>query len=183
MSRFTQVAPETATGKIRELLDAVSLNPGLVPNMIRAMANSPTALNAYVLFSWALTGGSLSAKTREQIALVVGQVSECDYSLSAHNALGKMAGLTADQIRDSRRAMAADAKTHALLQFCRKLVEARGRVSDWDVATVRGAGATDGEIAEAVAGVALNIFTIYFNHVADPDIDFPKPEGLPLRSV
>ena len=43
---------------------------------------------------------------------------------------------------------------------------------------VRQAGFTDGEIAEAVAGVALNIFTNYFNHVADPDIDFPKAGAL-----
>src|SRR5271169_709355 len=106
MSRFTQIAPETATGKTKELLDAVKAKLGLVPNMVRAMANSPAALNAYLQFSGALAGGSLSAKSREQIALAVGQVNECDYCLSAHSALGKMAGLTPEQIRDSREGKA-----------------------------------------------------------------------------
>ncbi len=36
------------------------------------------------------------------------------------------------------------------------------------------AGFGDDAIAEIVAGVALNIFTNYFNHVADTDIDFPQ---------
>ena len=68
MSRLTQIAPDTATGKTKELLDAVKSKLGLVPNMVRAMANSPAALNAYVQFSGALAGGSLSARNREQIA-------------------------------------------------------------------------------------------------------------------
>jgi len=46
------------------------------------------------------------------------------------------------------------------------------------VNAVRQAGFTDGEIAEAVANVALNIFTNYFNHVAATDIDFPKADAL-----
>jgi uncharacterized peroxidase-related enzyme len=179
MSRLTQIAPDTATGKTKELLDAVKSKLGLVPNMVRAMANSPAALNAYVQFSGALAGGSLSARNREQIALAVGQVNECHYCLSAHSALGKMAGLTPDQIRDSRQGTAADAKTDALLHFARKLVETRGQVSDGDVDAVRQAGFSDGEIAEAVAGVALNIFTNYFNHVAATDIDFPMADALP----
>ncbi len=105
------------------------------------------------------------------------QANECNYCLSAHCALGTMAGLTPDQIRDSRAGKAADAKTDALLQFSRTLVETRGQVTDGDVNAVRQAGLTDGEIAEVVAGVALNIFTNYFNYVADTDIDFPKVEA------
>jgi len=35
------------------------------------------------------------------------------------------------------------------------------------------AGFTDGEIAEIVATVALNIYRNYFNLVAAPELDFP----------
>ncbi|MEP6925366.1 MAG: hypothetical protein ABI954_12940 [Pyrinomonadaceae bacterium] len=41
---------------------------------------------------------------------------------------------------------------------------------------VKAAGFADGEIAEIVAHVALNIFTNYFNEVAQTEIDFPKVE-------
>ena len=59
------------------------------------------------------------------------------------------------------------------MAFARKIVEDRGHVSDEDVEEVRRAGYTDGEIAEIVANVAMTIFTNYFNHVADTEVDFP----------
>ncbi len=40
------------------------------------------------------------------------------------------------------------------------------------------AGFGDDAIAEIVAGVALNIFTNYFNLVAETDIDFPQAAPL-----
>lgn len=178
MSRLNQITPEVATGKAKELLDAVKGKLGLVPNMTRAMANSPAVLEGYLSLSGALSKGSLTAKNREQIALAVGQANQCDYCLAAHSTIGKMVGLTPDQIVDSRRGTAIDPKTDALIRFARKLVDERGRVSDADVAEVRAAGLDDGAIAEVVANVALNIFTNYFNHVTETDIDFPLAEPI-----
>jgi hypothetical protein len=42
--------------------------------------------------------------------------------------------------------------------------------------TSGGSGAIDGEIAEIVGNVVVNIFTNYFNRVALPTIDFPEVE-------
>jgi uncharacterized peroxidase-related enzyme len=178
MSRIHQITPDSATGKAKELLDAVKGKLGLVPNITRAMANSPAVLEGYLGLSGALGKGSLSAKNREQIALAVGQANHCDYCLAAHSAIGKMVGLTPDEILDSRRGTAVDPKADSVIRFARKLVDERGRVSDADVAEVRAAGLNDGAIAEVVANVALNIFTNYFNHVAETDIDFPKVEPI-----
>ncbi len=174
MSRFVQITSESATGKAKELLEAVKSKLGLVPNMTRAMANSPSVLEGYLTLSGALAQGVLSAKHREQIALVVGQTNHCDYCVAAHSAIGKMVGLTAEQILDTRRGTAVDPKTDALIRFARELVDQKGNVSDADIADIRAAGFGDDAIAEIVAGVALNIFTNYFNHVADTDIDFPQ---------
>jgi hypothetical protein len=66
----------------------------------------------------------------------------------------------------------------ALIHFARKLVEARGQVSDADPRVARGAGFGDGIIAEVVAHVALHIFTNYFNLVARLYLDFPSPSPL-----
>lgn len=178
MSRLPQVAPETATGKTREMFQAVQGKLGMVPNMMRALGNAPAALEAYLQFSGSLSKGSLPAKTREQIALAVGQANGCGYCLAAHTALGQMAGLTAEQIRDSRHANAVDSKTHALLHFARKLVDNRGHVDDADLALLAQHGFTAGDITEVVANVALNLFTNYFNHVAQTDIDFPVASEL-----
>ena len=178
MSRIPQISPESATGKAKELLDAVKSKLGLVPNMTRAMANSPAVLDGYLSLSGALSKGNLSGKLREQIALTVGEVNGCDYCLAAHSTIGKMVGLTAEQIMDSRRGTAVDPKTDALVKFARRVVSERGRVSDLDLADARLAGLDDAALTEVVANVALNLFTNYFNHVAQTDIDFPKAEPL-----
>ena len=83
VSRFNRISPETATGKTKDLLDGVKSKLGRVPNMFQEMANSPAAVHAYLQFSAALAGGSLSPANREQVALAVGQLNHCDYCVSA----------------------------------------------------------------------------------------------------
>jgi alkylhydroperoxidase family enzyme len=101
------------------------------------------------------------------------QINSCDYCLSAHTALGRGAGLSNDELTVSRDARAVDSKAAAALQFARAVVERRGDVRDQDFVGVRAAGYTDGDIAEIIAHVALNVFTNYFNRAAHTEIDFP----------
>jgi uncharacterized peroxidase-related enzyme len=178
MARLTQISPEAASGRSRELLDAVKARLGLVPNMTRAMANAPAALDGYLQLSAAVGKGTLPARLREQIALAVAQANGCDYCLGAHSAVGRMVGLTADHIRDSRLGTAVDPKADALIRLALKVVDARGRVSDTDLEEVRRAGFDDAAIAEVVANVALHVFTNYFNGLAGTDLDFPAAPAL-----
>jgi hypothetical protein len=46
MARLTTVHPAAATGRAKDLLDAVQAQLGLVPNMARAMAANPAVLDA-----------------------------------------------------------------------------------------------------------------------------------------
>lgn len=173
MPRLQPVNLETADSATTTLLETVNKKMGMVPNLISTMANSTAVANAYLGFSQSLATGSLAPRLREQISLVVGEANSCEYCLAAHTALGKGAGLSEKETCDARRALADDDKESAALEFARKLVRDRGMVSDTDVQRVRQAGYTDGEIAELVANVALNIFTNYFNHVAETEVDFP----------
>ena len=174
MTRIQAIDYEQSTGKARELLDAVKAKLGITPNMMKTMAQSPAVLEAYLNFSGALGGGKLSARLREQIALISAEVNGCGYCASAHTAIGKMVGLDEDAILAARNGNAADAKTDAALKFARAVIVNRGEVSDADLQVVKDAGFSDGEVGEIVANVALNIFTNYFNEIARTDIDFPK---------
>lgn len=178
MTRIKIIDPQEATGKAEKLLNGVRAKLGMTPNLMRAMANSPAVLEAYLQFSSSLGQGELSAQTREQIALVVGQANSCDYCLSAHSAIGKSVGLTPEQIRDARLGTSSHSKSAAMLKFSNQIVHQRGRVSNTDIAAVRAAGASDAEMTEVVANTALNLFTNYFNHVAETEIDFPAAEEL-----
>ncbi len=174
MQRIAAINPAEATGKAKQLLDGVQGKIGRTPNLMRTLAAGPAALEAYLNMSAALGAGDLDAKLREQIALTVAQANSCEYCLSAHAAIGRMAGLQPEEIAASRQARSEDGKRQAGLQFAQAVVMERGEVSDEALARVRAAGYTDGEIAEIVANVAMNIFTNYFNHVARTVIDFPR---------
>jgi len=176
MSRLQIQSVETATGTSKELLASVQKSLGMVPNMAGAMANSPAVLGSWVQFNASLSGGELPAQIRERIALMTAEVNQCAYCLSAHTALGKLAGLTTDQIDAARDGEASDPKPLAALTFARRVLETGGGIEASDVERVRDAGFSDAEIAEVVSAVALNQFTNTFNRAFDVDIDFPLVE-------
>ena len=178
MPRIAPVQTSDASPAQAEILATVQKKMGMVPNLLSTLAAARAAATAYLGFSQALSSGQLTARLREQIALVVAETNDCGYCLAAHTAIGKSVGLDGDTIASARQAQAADPKEAAALELARKIVVERGRLTDTDLEPVRDAGYTDGDIAEIVANVALNLFTNYFNHVADTEVDFPEAPKL-----
>ncbi len=183
MSRLPVQSIDTAPATAKQTLESVKKGLGMVPNMAGAMANSPAVLASWVQFNAALGGGTLPAAIRERIALLTAETNECGYCLSAHTALGKMAGLGASEIDAARDGQASEATAQAALTFATRILETRGGVEASDIDAVRSAGFTDAQIAEIVGAVALNYFTNIFNRAFDVDIDFPRvePRACPVR--
>jgi uncharacterized peroxidase-related enzyme len=174
MSRLKAIEPKSASGKTKELLDAVNGKFGMVPNSMRVMANSPAVLEGYLGLSGALGTGTLGVQLREQIALLTAQSNHCDYCLSAHTAIGKLVGLKEQEINASREGRGSTARATAALTFAKQVLDGKGQVTDENVQTVRKAGFSDAEVAEIIAHVALNVFTNYYNTATQVDIDFPR---------
>ncbi len=179
MTRLPQIASHEATPQQAEMFAATKQKLGRVPNFLRALGNSPAALEGYLGLSAAIgTTQGLNAQQREAIALVVGQANGCEYCLAAHSTLGKMVGLSPEEIQAARRGEGADDSTGAVVRLASAVLESRGRVSDDEIQAFRNAGFGDDAIAEVVAHVALNVFTNYFNNVAQPEVDFPAAPPL-----
>ncbi len=177
MPRLQTIDPSTATGRAKEIFDGPL--KGKHFNIFKGMANSPAVLDMYLAMTGALSKASLSAKEQEVIQLAIGQANDCDYCQAAHTAIGKGAGLTEDQTIEARRgSVPSDAKLDALARFAIAINEKKGFVSDDDLSAMRSAGYDDGAIAEAVASFALAVFTNYFNHVNDSEIDFPAAPAI-----
>ena len=157
----------------QEKLDAIQAKLGSVHNIFKTFAHSPAVLDFYMQGSDALGNSSISAQLRESIALAVAGVNSCDYCASAHTVIGAGAGLGTDELANNLQAQSEEAKTQAALDFSVKLVNSQGNATDSDVQALKDAGYTEGEVLEITAVVAFNIFTNYFNHVADTDVDFP----------
>jgi uncharacterized peroxidase-related enzyme len=175
MARLTALNPETTTGKSKDLFDGVQAKLGVVPNIMRTLGNSPAALEAYLNFNGALGNSKIGAKLGELIALTVATLNGCNYCASAHSFIGKnLVKIDEGSISKALNFESIDEKTDAALDFVKILVNKKGNVTNDDVNQLKEAGYSEGEITEITAHTALNIFTNYFNHVADTEIDFPK---------
>ena len=174
MSRIRPIDPNQAQGKAKVLLDGIQKKLGATPNLMRALAAAPAALEGYLNFSQALASGSLSARLREQIALTVAAANACQYCASAHTFIGKSLGLDDTELAANLEASSRDPKVKVALEFARSIVFKRGWVDDTEIQRVRDAGYADGAITEIIANVALNLFTNYFNHIAQTEVDFPS---------
>jgi uncharacterized peroxidase-related enzyme len=174
MPNITLANPDTATSTQKELFSKIQGTFGVVPNMFKAIGNSPAALQGMFGFFGALGGGKIGAKLGEQIAVLVADINRCEYCLAAHTVLGEKAGVSADALAQAQMGKSNDLKTQAALDFVSKLVKNRAQVTAQDVQAVRNAGFDDEEIAEILAHVALNIFTNYTNVAFDVPVDFPR---------
>lgn len=173
MSRLTLVSTDSADAEQADLLAEVQRQLGRVPNLYAAMANSPATLRGYLNLRDALTKGKLSARVREQLALLVASENGCDYCTAAHTMRADRMGFTEQAIVDTRAARADDPHADAILRVARDVLRSRGRLDDATLASARARGVSDAELSEVVGHVALNVLSNYFNHVAEPELDFP----------
>ena len=178
MSRINPLPSEAATGKTQELFAQVQTKLGRVPNLMQTLGHSSSALGGYLSLNDSLSQGILAVKDRERIALVVAEHNGCGYCLAAHSAIGKMVGLNASQIAESRNGQASDSKADALLRFVQRVLNSNGQIDDSDLDQFRAEGYSDGEVAEVIAHISLSVMTNFFNNVAKTEVDFPEVEPI-----
>ena len=183
MQRIKAIELEQTKGKTRELLEDAGNKLGMVPVMLTTFANSPVALEAYLNFWETLGKGVLPVDLREKIALHVAESNGCSYCVSAHCAISKSAGISDEEIHDSRQGQSPDRKTEAALQFVGRVLDTKGAVSSDEIERLKNLGFSDEEITEIIANVVFVIFSNYFNNVAGTVIDFPQVKELTTKST
>ena len=174
MANINLVDPAAAPAAVKPTLDQIKGAFGVVPNMFKAVANSPAALSSLWGSFGALGGGTLGARLGEEIAVAIANANACEYCLAAHTALGRKAGATSDEMAAAQAGASADPRTQAALTFALNVVRDRAAVSAEDVAALKAAGFDDEGVVEIIAHVALNLFTNYVNVALDVPVDFPS---------
>lgn len=174
MTRVTLQTAAQAPTASQPILGQIQQAFGATPNMFKAVANSPVALQSMWAAFGALSQGILGARLGEEIAVAIANRNQCDYCLAAHTALGQKAGATAAEMGDAQIGQSADPRTAAALRFALKVVSDRAQVNDADVAALHEVGFKDEQVVEILAHVALNLFTNYVNVALDVPVDFPK---------
>lgn len=174
MARINLVTIESANPEQKALLNAILTQLGMVPNFLKAFANSPTALKAFLGLHGIAGEGSLDPQTRERIALALAQQNGCEYCLSAHTAIGRKAGLDNAEIAANRSGTSQDHKAAVAVRFARSLVAHMGEVTSEELNEMRSAGYSESDIVEVITHVGMNILTNLLGKAGRIDIDFPK---------
>ncbi len=169
-------APEDSRAELKDLESKF----GKVLNIHGGMAHSPVVLQSYIALQQVIADyGSFDGRTREAIALAVANVDECSYCQAAHTAGGKAAGLTVEEMVQVRRdSIGFDAKLAALLTLAREMTANKGTVADASWKGALDAGWSETELTELSTHVTLNLFTNYFNHLVDTELDLPAAPSL-----
>ncbi len=179
MPRISPVQLATASEKVRPLLEGLKKKLGTVPNLFATIGQSPEALRALLGAMEALDKGALPGREVELVNLLTSELNGCAYCISAHGALGKLAGLSPDEIAAARAGRGSTAREQAILSLVRKVVRTGGSGAGTELAGAREAGLSDAEVVEVLAHVALKTFTNAVGILAQTDIDFPRQPRLP----
>ena len=167
---------ETVSEETKRIFDEIRGAFGMVPNLFRTYAVHPPLLEA----NWnkvkaVMMQGSLSAKVKQTIAVLVSKDNACKYCVAAHRGALKSIGISDEELKrieeDIEKADFS-AKEKALIDFARKANRDPLRIPDADFENLRKTGATDAEIIEALG--VMEGFTS-FNKFLDSlqvDIDF-----------
>jgi uncharacterized peroxidase-related enzyme len=174
MTRIKTIDSSNANAEQTELLDAIQSQLGMVPNFLKVFANSPVALRAFLGLHGIAGDGTLDALTRERIALALAQQNGCEYCVSAHTAIGRKTGLSAEEVAAARAGTSEDAQAAVAVKFARSLMEKKGEIGALELAEVRSAGYSDSDIVEIITHVGMNFLTNVLGKASQIDIDFPK---------
>ncbi|WP_434614603.1 carboxymuconolactone decarboxylase family protein [Arthrobacter sp. A5] len=169
-------APEASQETARKL----ERKMGKLLNIHAGMAHSPAVIASYTGMNAAIAAhGTFNARTREAIALAVGNQNGCDYCQAAHTLSARRAGLEEQQILDIRAGeVDFDDKIDTITAVAREAAANTGHVQEATWQAALAAGWSADELAETFAHIAANLFTNYFNHYAGTELDLPAAPEL-----
>jgi len=176
MPRIAPTSIENAPEGSRPILESINGALGRVPNLLATFGQSSAAMQSYVNQKEAIKSGTLGEQFGESIAIAMATFTKCGYCASAHEAIGKMAGLSDDERDLNRKGESSDPKTQAAINLARSIVESRGYSSDEGFAAAKSAGLSDSEILEVFSMTMFNLYTNYANHFLETENDFPAVE-------
>lgn len=173
---FAVPTREQVSENNQAIFDNLQKALGFVPNLYATIAYSKNGLEKYLAYQNAKT--SLSNKEKEAVNLVVSQLNNCEYCLSAHTVIGKMNGFTDEQVLDIRRGKASDAKLNALVQLAGEITKTRGYANPEIVDHFFAQGYTNENLVDVILQVSDKTAMNYLHNLTKVAVDFPLAPAL-----
>ncbi len=176
-SRFQIHDELTAPEGSAPILKGALSSGGQLSNFVGALAGSAAALRGYARFRSELRHGTLPWATQQRIALGVAEATGSGYALAALQRTARQGGIGLDEIASAREFASADEKEASLLAFIGALVVEDGPPPVHLLEEAREAGWEDEQVLEAVAYVALDMFSNLVTRAGDIPPDGSVEEG------
>lgn len=177
MKTFNVPTRDQVSENNQAIFDNLEKMVGFVPNLYATYAFSDTALGDYLQLQ--NRKSTLSAKEREIINLVVSEINQCYYCLSAHTAIGKMNGFSDEQILDIRRAdINFDAKYNALARFVKNAVINRSKPEAEYTEALLDAGYSNENLIDIIMVIGDKMISNFIHGTTQIPIDFPVAQPL-----
>lgn len=173
MLRFFLHTSETAPSASQELLRRLQNSFGFLPALFAKLAESATALAAYMNLRTQFEKSSLSPIEQQVVALAVSVENGSTFCTSAHSyAARHLTGMPEEVIAALRDGRALpDPKLNVLAELARDIVRERGRLGRGDLNVVLAAGYSMEQVLDVLLGVALKTFTNYASHIVRPPLN------------
>jgi alkylhydroperoxidase family enzyme len=183
MSRFQIHDDLTAPdGSVKVLRGALAAG-GQLPNFLGVLAGSPAALRAYARFRSELRHGKLTLATLERIALAVAEHYNSEPGIAIHSRTARAAGLNLDEVAQARKFSSSDPREAALLRYLQPMLVEGGRPPIHLHEEAREAGWDDEQILEAIAALALEMFTAMVNVAGEVPVDGSREASRALKAA
>jgi len=161
-------APEAS----RAFFEPVKKKLGMVPNVLKVMAESPELMEAYVTLDGLLQKSSLGKAERNILLLSAARANQCHYCMAAHTAAAQGEGVDPEVIDALRNDRPLEEQAlEAFRQFVSEMTETRGLPGDATIKAFLGAGYSQKNALEVILGIGLKTLSNYSNHLADTPLD------------
>lgn len=171
-NKFTLHDAASAPAGSAEILTSVQKTWGFVPNLHRALAESPAALEAYATLWGIAERTRFSAVERNVAYLSIIFENECRYCMAGHTGLSKMAHVDPAHIEAIREGRpVSDPKLESLRRFASIVTHNRGVVTDAEISAFKAAGYDNGAILDVLVLAATKLISNYTNHLVNTPLD------------
>lgn len=127
MNEFNLYSIDSAPEAAKQIMINVEKHSGFLPNLVRGLAESPLALEAFVSLTGIFGRSSFSHTEKEVIYMTIVAENGCDYCVDFHSNIAQKTRAPDEIVIALRNGeKISDPKLEILSQVTRKLVQERG---------------------------------------------------------
>ncbi|MCC5925898.1 MAG: carboxymuconolactone decarboxylase family protein [Bacteroidetes bacterium] len=165
---------EHSTETQKKLLNAAKKEYRMIPNMYKAMANSPILLKSYMAgYNEFRQNSSFSPSEHEVVFLTISVENNCSYCMAAHSLVADMVSKVPPNVTDAIRngTEIDDPKLKSLAAFTAIMVNKRGNPDEEDVQQFFENGYSEKHILDIILAISIKTISNYTNHVFHTELD------------